>query len=460
MDKEQLPGGNREEQKSRSSGPAGEESILPEPKKAPARRSAAGDKNKDRAPKDELSPQSALPELPDEEEEKQGEKQRKKRRVVTALVLLGVVVLLGLAVGLMFLFPELFDLDRFIRFFRYMGLRNKEGYGVITYEAGADNVYAGFDGCLAVGNESGMTLYDLQGEQEAVIQSTLTDPLLAVGEKICAVYSPGTGYIGAFGRGGKELLDKTVSGTVLDVDVSDDGYLCYLASESGYKSTATMFSAKQELQFRLTSRTRYLNTCAVSERGRNIAVASLGEKDSVFRSEITILRTSDKLDDLDSEDSSAVRVDLGNQVIYDLRFMSDGCLCAIGQKNVTFLNTEGKIYRQISLENNPLIGYDFSSKGFAVILQRIGLAGENYRITTLDNTGEELGTLELNERVRSLSACERYVAVLTEREAVIYRRNLKKYAATEQVGAAVRIIARPDGTCLLVSGTEATLYIP
>ncbi len=398
-------------------------------------------------------------ELPEPETEQSAAK-RTKGRLAGRLVLISLALLLVLGIACMFLFPELFNLDRFVRFFRYMGLRNKEGYGIISYDASANNVYCGFDGCFAVGNESGLTLYDLEGGQKAMIQGTLPEPLLNCGEKICLIYSPGTSHLAALGPGGKVLLDQTVSGTVLDADVSNDGYLCYLSSESGYKSAATMLSPKQETQFRLTSRTRYLNACAVSSGGKYLAAASLGEQDSVFRSEVTILRTGDKLDDLDSEESTAVRVDVGNQVIYDLEFISDSTLCAVGQKNMTILNTDGKVLRQINLEHNPLVGYAFSENGFAVLLQRIGIAGENYRVTTLDGDGEELGLQEYAERVRSVSAAGRYVAVLTDREAQILNRRLGEYATIDQTFTAARIIARPDGTALLVTGTEARLYIP
>ncbi len=459
LDKKELPGSEREEElESVSVHEEEKKPVLPEPVEETDRRGDAGEKKRFRLPRKE-TPAQDDPELP---EETSGEAPRRpvNRRLIGRLVLVGAALLLALFIGLMFLFPELFNLDRFVRFFRYMGLRNKAGYGVINYETGADNVYYAFDGCLAVGSESGLTLYDLEGKQKAMVQGTLSDPLVSCGDKICAIYSPGTSYLAAFGKGGKILLDQTVTGTILDLDVSNDGYLCYLGSESGYKSTATLYSPKQELQFRLTSRTRYLNACAVSDGGKYLAVASLGEEESVFCSEITILRTRDRLDDLDSEDSTAVRVNLGSQVIYDLEFLSGGTLCAIGQNDVTFLSPEGKIYRQISLEKNPLVGYDFSSKGFVVLLQRIGMAGENYRLTTLDGSGEELGLLDLEEKVRDVSACGRYVAVLKEGKAVIYRRNLKKYASTSEVGTATRIVARPDGTALLVSGTQAVLYIP
>ena len=132
----------------------------------------------------------------------------------------------------------------------------------------------------------------------------------------------------------------------------------------------------------------------------------------------------------------------------------------MGQKTVTLLSTEGEILRQINLESNPLVSCDFSSKDFVVILQRMGIAGEGYRITTLDGSGEELGVKELNERVRSVSASGRYVAVLTDSEAVVYRRNLKRYAYTKDIGPATSVIARPDGSALLVSGTEAVLFLP
>ena len=68
------------------------------------------------------------------------------------------LVLVALIAALCLIFPRLMNTDRVVRFFRYMGLRDKASYGRLEFDSGAGNVYAGFDDGLLVGTDNGVTL--------------------------------------------------------------------------------------------------------------------------------------------------------------------------------------------------------------------------------------------------------------------------------------------------------------
>lgn len=372
------------------------------------------------------------------------------------LVVLALLLVLLLVAAL--LFPKQVNVDRVIRFFRYMGLKDKAGYGHVTFDAGSSNCYAAFDGGLLIAGEGGVVLYDMEGGQKCFIQSCLDSPILCAGEEVSACYSPGGSYLAAVG-GGKILIDENLSGSIVDVDVSEDGYLSYITSESGYKSVATVLNKKQDAMYVLYSRTSYLNACAVSEKGGLLAVATLGEKRSVFHSGVTILQTDQAIDDLDADDSSVVRADLGNQVIYDLKFIDKKHLCVIGQNEISFLDQGGTVRSTVSLEGMTLLDYDVSGKGFVVLaLEQNG--SDSRKILVLDETGKTLASLEPSERVRSVSAEGKYIALLTDAELQIFDKKLDLYFSTTELKGAQRALARDDGTALLIGGSTASLFIP
>ena len=232
------------------------------------------------------------------------------------ILLLVLAVLLLLFLLLWLLAPGLASPARLVRFFRYMGLRDKEGYGVISYDGGAGAVYADLEGSLLVGTENGLTLYAMDGEQKALIQGSLPTPVLRTGGEVGFCFSPGSSYAAAVGKGGAVLMDGALSGPFVDASVSADGYTAYITAEAGSKAVATVLDPNQDAIFRFSSRTRYLNACAVSEKGDYLAAARLEEQDSVYRSGVVILRTDEPLSDLERDESSAVHVDLGNQVVY------------------------------------------------------------------------------------------------------------------------------------------------
>ena len=372
------------------------------------------------------------------------------------LLLLSVLLVLVLAASL--IFPRTVNKDRIVRYFRYMGLRDQEGYGRISFEGSASNVYAGFDDGFLVGSENGLTLYSLDGEQKAFIQGTQPAPILRTGETVSLLFSPGSSNAAAVGSGGTTLLDGTISGTFVDADLSADGYVAYITAESGNKAVATVLNPKMNAIYRFSSRTRYLNACGVSPEGEYLAVASLEEKESIYRSGVTILRTDEAVTDLEREESSAVRLELGNRVVYELRFLDEARLLAVTQDELVFLNTKGEILREFSLRDGQLIDYSLSEDGWLVLA--LSENGGNSRVLTLDASGKTLAERTLPDRVRDLSAAEGYAAVLTDQYLQIYDRRLNDMDRDWDTLSAVRVIARSDGTALLVESGSTKLFIP
>lgn len=372
------------------------------------------------------------------------------------LLILSVLLVLLLAASL--IFPRALNKDRLVRFFRYMGLKDKESYGRISFEGGAGNVYAGFDDGLLVGTESGLTLYSLDGEQKAFIQGSQPAPILRTGGDVSLLFSPGSSYAAAVGSGGDILLDGALSGSFIDASVSTDGYVAYITAESGNKAVATVLNPRMDAIYRFSSRTRYLNACAVSEKGEYLAVASLEEEQSIYRSGVTILRTDEAVTDLEREENSAVRLELGNRVVYELRFLDETRFLAVTQDELIFLNVKGEILRELSLWDGQLTDYSLSEDGW--LLLALSESGGSSRILTLDASGKTLAEQTLTDRVRSVSAAEGYAAVLTDQYLQTYDRKLNAMERSWDTGSAIRVVARADGTALLVESGSTKLFIP
>ena len=380
---------------------------------------------------------------------------RRGKGLRITLMLLSILLVLLLLAWL--IFPHVMNPDRLVRFFRYMGLREKENYGRVTFEAAAGNVYAGFDDGLLVGTETGLTLYALDGEQKAFVQGSLPTPVLRTGGEVSLVFSPGSSYAAAIGAGGDILLDGALSGALLDASVSFDGYSVRLTAESGSKAVAEVLNPKQEAIYRFSSRTRYLNACAVSEKGEWLAVASLEEERSIYRSAVVLLRTDRPVADLEQEDSGAVRAELGNRVIYELRFLDESHLLAVTQDELVFLDLKGELLSSLPLEGERLVDYAVSREGWLLLALEGGGAA---RVLSLDASGNTLARLDLQDRVRSVSAEGRYGAVLTEMELRILDSRLEEYDRSWDVLGATRVVVRADGTALLIAAGGTKLFIP
>ena len=372
--------------------------------------------------------------------------------------LLPAVLILALAAALLLLLVGLLGSDSVLRFFRYMGLRDKESYGNLTFEGGAGNVCAAFDDGLLVGTENGLILYALDGEQKAMIQGSLPTPVLRVGGEVSLIFSPGSAYAAAVGAGGTVLMDGALSGAFVDAAVSADGYTAYITAESGYKAVATVLNPDWEPIYRFSSRTRYLNACAVSPKGELLAVARLEEEDGLYRSGISLLRTDQALTDLDREAEETVRLELGDQMVYELRFLDKSHLLAVAQDELIFFDTDGTRLGARSMREGRLVDWAVSEKGW--VLLAFEQNGGGCQVLTLTAEGELLGELDLSDRVRDLSAAGDYAVLLTETWLQTYDAALSPRDRSWDVLSANQVAARPDGTAILVSNGSAKLFIP
>ena len=343
-----------------------------------------------------------------------------------------------------------------------MGKSDREGFGMIAFEPNATNDYVSLGDGLAVGTEGGLYYYDLQGVQKTMILATVAGPRMIARGKNALLYTMNSSYLAVINEKGEKRMDQTLGGMLLDVDLSEDGYLCYNLTEEGYKTVATVLNQKLTPIYRFRSSTQYLNACAISRNGQYLAVAGLTEEESTFTSTLTMLRTDEEIvAGTDQSQSAKRRISLGNEVVYELAFLSPNRLCVLTQDAIRITDTECNIISEYRFETEYLRGYAVSDDGFVALLLSGSMTGDRYTLRTVDKNGDTVGEIEIDRVVRSLDAAGRYVSVLTDGKLLIYRSHLKQpYAETEDVGTAIRALMRDDGTVLLVSNGDAQLFIP
>lgn len=410
------------------------------------------------APAENAAQEDNVIEIPQPDE---AERKKKHKRKIRRIVLLSILGVIALFVLLVVLFPDLFDFDRVKRYFHYLGKRDKDGYGSISFDAKGASAYGSIGDGFVLTTDGGAYLFDMYGEQDLMVQGVVSEPRILANSEIAVCYSMNGSFFAVIGKDGQKLLDKSLSGTILDVDLSSDGYICYNTTQSGYKTVTTVLNRSQEVMYRFNSSTQFLSACAVAPGGKLLAVAGLSEKDSAFNATVTILRTDEVIEaGEDKEKTSLRRVELGNRTVYDMAFLSSDRLCVITEDGICFLSAGGELLSTYEAAGSYLRGYAFGGKEFVAVLFGEGKNGDRCELVTLDKNGDTLGSIELSQAVRSLSACGKYLAVLTDGEAVIYTKKIKQYASFGDTNEAFSAVMRKDGTLLLVNSDTAKLYFP
>ena len=368
---------------------------------------------------------------------------------IIAIVLI-VFVICGIVA--MILFPDALNVDAIRRWVRYLNVRSSGAEGIFSFDSHNSNRYANFDGGLAVASVGGLNTYEQDGREAIVSQGQLALPAIDAGGDLVMAYDVGGSSLLAVHRRNGEVLRITSEKAILDADISDGGDICYMSSAAGYKSVLTVYNDRQELTYRWLSSSTYMPLCTVAENGMQLAAVGLDQKDSSFESTLNLFRT--RYDQIEKT------VSLGNELIYDLEYLDEDLICAVGESSVQYLSSAGEPIGTYSYGDQFLKDYDMGGDGFLVLSLNMYRAGNRYTLVTVDASGQEIASVYLGQEILDLSACEKYIAVLTSDGLTVYNRLLEVYAETEDVGAATSVLAREDGSVLLLGAGMGNLYVP
>lgn len=370
-----------------------------------------------------------------------------KKIVVFAVIVAAVCGLVALV-----LFTDGLNLDGLRRWVKYMNVGGDDSYGVYTFDAHSSNRYESFGDGLAVVSVSGLSAYDENGEELFVLQEQMELPQLHVSGDMALAYDVGGNSLLALHRRNGEVLRLKENRAILDADLSSGGYLCTSSSASGYKSVLSVYNNSQNLVYRWLSSTTYIPLCAISGDGRWLAAVGLGQKEGVFESSLLLFRT-------DSEEIQQT-ISLGSQLIYDLLFVGDKTICAIGETSVQYLTLDGTFLGSYSYQDRYLKDFTADGDGFLTLAVNMYKAGNRYSLVTVDEKGKEIASVYLGQEILDMSACGRYLAVLTPEGLTIYTHSLSVYHQTVETGNATAVVMRKDGSALLLGNGQGWLYVP
>lgn len=377
---------------------------------------------------------------------------QERRPLVRKIVILAVIVAAVCCTLALFLFNDGLNLDTVRRWGKYFSVRNDESYGTFSFDSHSSNSYANFDSGMAVASVGGLSVYDMYGEERFVLQKQIDLPKLLVNHELAVAYDVGGSGLIALHKNQGEVLNLEETHPILDADLSEKGAICLSSSASGYKSVLSVYNDEQDLIYRWLSSSTYFPLCAISPNGTDLAAVAVGQSNGTFESSLYLFRT-------DSEEIQNT-FSLGNELIYDLMFVEPDVLCAIGESSVQVINMKGKQLGTYSYDGSFLKDFDCAGNGFLTLSMNMYRAGNRYSIVTVDEKGRKIADRYIGQEVLDLSACGRYIGVLTPGKLTIYTHTLDVYHETTDVTDATSIVMREDGSVLVMGGGSGQLYLP
>ena len=384
---------------------------------------------------------------PQQEAPKRIKKKTAPRR--TLRVLLAVVALVLAAVAA-FVLLDRTAFDGLRRSIAYMQAEKDESGCAKLYQYNGDgtSVYADLDGCLLVASGKEITLLDAKGN--AVYHTALQAGQVAVTAE--------DGFAVVYEIGGKSLhlLDSkglvkemTIEGEIFSVEMGAGGKFAVTLKKTGYKTAVSVYNGKGEPLYEFSSAQKYLMTAAVSENGKYMAAAAMGQDSGTFVSSLQIYKLTS---DTQQADAS---VDGG---VYELGAV-DGRFCAVTDKALCFVKNDVAV-TEYSYQGATPSRFSLGGGKFAAVLLENYSSGGLTHLATVNTAGEEIASLAVESEVLDLSAAGRYLTVLYSNRLVIYDQKLQPCTVLEDVSSARRVLMRADGSAVLVGTNAASLYLP
>ncbi|MBQ9493187.1 MAG: hypothetical protein IJR54_05565 [Oscillibacter sp.] len=362
-----------------------------------------------------------------------------------------VLVLLWLALGaaLLSTLGHGTGLDAVRRYLRY-GSRDTDK--LYSYPASTLSRFASLGDTLVVLTDASLRLLGANGEEVWSQPVRMSTPALSANGNRVVAWDVGGSELYVLGESGPLLsLTSEDDGPFLSARLNKNGWLAVTAGRQGYKGTVRVYDMRMKPVFEFHSSRRFVADACVLNDNRRVAAVTLGQQDSVFLSDILYYRLDQTEPEAECNLPDALAVEL-TQRGSGLNAVCDTCLACLAP--------DGTIDARYEFQDAWLREYDLAGNGFSALYLSRYQSGSVGRLVTVDDNGEELGSVDVMEEVVDISAAGRYVAALYTDRLVVYNLALGVYASLSGTENVQSVLMRPDGSALLLGGSSAQLFLP
>lgn len=381
-----------------------------------------------------------------------GEEPPRKHRKRRGFWVFALTLVVVLAVVLLAAYRDGTGFDVLRRYLNYGSVEKVGGEVFYEYEASSQNRFAALGEKLVVLSETSLRILDQNGEEIWAVPVNMSAPAL----------SQGGGRAVAYDVGGLSLYVVDENGEVMSLTADEEepfiaatlnreGWLAVTAEKRNFKGAVHVYDQEMTEVFEFKSSRRFVMDAYITDDCAYLAAVTLGQEDSVFVSNVVLYDVT-KEDPVASYDVTDGLVAVIGEQAGKITAITDTCL--------TFADTKGAVTASYSYNGAYLRDYDLSGDDFVVLLLNRYRSGSVGRLVTVDAAGTELGSLDINEEILSISATGRYIAVLYADRLVVYNQDLQMYASLKGTGYAKEVLVRPDGSALLLSSEHAGLFLP
>ena len=363
------------------------------------------------------------------------------RDAVGAVISLTAAAVLLAATVVMWLYRDSFSPDDLILSADTVAVARDE----YVFDAGSGEAFAAAGQGLAVANASGLELLDSTGSPVTSMVMQMEDPTAAGCADFAVFYDLGGRRL-AVARFDGTVEELSVEGDILSATVSQGGYIAVTTEATGYRALVTVYDPSLEKIYESYSSSAWAISGAVSPDGRKLAVLCYTTTGSEVR-----------FFDLGQDGQQSV-FSVSGTVLLDLHWFTSSQLCAFSSDQVLFFNASGEWQNTYSFNGRYLVGYTFDGANCAAFALSPYRAGTTATLVSLDASGTELGSAEVNSEIVCLTAADLEIMVLCSDGAVLYNSSLSEKGRLNGLPGFKYGLLRSRGEALLIASNYAEIY--
>lgn len=375
--------------------------------------------------------------------EKAEDDQMSQRDAVSALIALIAALVLLAATVVIWYYRDSFSPDEMILSTGTAAVAKDE----YVFDAGSGDAFAAAGKGLAVANRAGLELLDGNGTAVTSKLMQMENPAAAGCDEFAVFYDlGGTRLAVAYFDG--TVQELPVSGDILSATVSDSGYIAVTTENTGYRALVTVYDPSLNQVYLWYSSSAWVISASVSPDGRQLAVLSYTASGSEVRF-FDLSRGGE-------EPEAAFSV--GSTILLDVHWFSSNRLCALSSEQMFFFGSDGQWQNTYAFAGRYLVGYTFDGSNCAALALSPYRTGTTATLVSLDPTGTELGTAELDSGLVCLTASDLEIMALCSDGAILYSSSLSEKGRLDGLPGFKYALLRSRGEALLIAANYAEIY--
>lgn len=381
------------------------------------------------------------------------EKPGKLRRLPPVRNLPRLVILLAVVLVIVVL-TTMEDGNHFVSLRRWLMYGDSgTGQNEYAYVADNNNRFAILGDGLLVANQNTLQMLDDDGTIRYTTAVSMTAPSISANGELAVVCDIGGSSLYLLDEAGVRR-QMTTSGDLryYSARLNSAGWMAVTEEKNGYKASVSVYNSSGELVFSFDSYDNYICDALVTEDCRSVVAVGLGAQDGAFGSTLLIYDLSEAV----LTASCPIRDGLPLDIVCG----KGDRLVALCDTRLAMADLEGNLFLDYPYGSLYLHDYALGGEKFTALLLGKYQAGNICELTTFDQDGEEIASLEITEEILDMSAAGDYLAVLYSDSLVIYTKNLEEHARLGGTDYAGQVIMQPDGTALVIAGTTAWRFLP